>query len=554
MTWATRSWRGQNGCRKTGSVVGQLWFVVTMMAVVVLARGIGERLGVPFTILLTLAGLLSAALPGPKLALDPETVLVLVLPPLLYSAARRSSLLGIRANLRPIVSLSVLLVLLTAFAVGALVALVVPGMPLAVGMVLGAAVAPPDPVAALSVGRQVGMPPRLIVLIEGEGLLNDATALTTYQVAVAAAVGGGFSWAAASGRFVVAVVGGVAVGAVMASAIRAARPWLADPLIGNTVSLAAPFVAYLLAEGIHSSGILAVVVAGLMVGHDAGREETGASRLQTGAVWQFVDFLLEGFIFLLIGQQLPNMLRGLQDEQQAGTVVAAATVTVGVVLLLRPLWLLFTQSVPASLHARLGRDPGQRLGGCQLVALSWAGTRGVISLAAIIAVPLTTGDQQPFPDRDLLLFCTYVVVLVTLVGQGLTFAPLLRRLRLRAEAAEAERLRNEARLAAVDAAMETIDDLLVHGQIKSSLADSLRVNLATRARRYRERIEMMVESEDGEISWPPGYEQALAARRAVIDAQRQELLRWRDSGRLPDSSLRILRRELDHEERTLPDH
>jgi monovalent cation/hydrogen antiporter len=476
------------------------------------------------------------------------------LPPLLYSTARRSSLLGIRAHLRPIVSLSVLLVLLTAFAVGALVALVVPGMPLAVGMVLGAAVAPPDPVAALSVGRRAGMPPRLITLIEGEGLLNDATALTTYQMAVAAAVGGGFSWAAASGRFVLAVVGGVVVGAVVALAIRAARPWLADPLMGNAVSLAAPFVAYLVAEQIHSSGILAVVVAGLMVGHDAGREETGASRLQITAVWQFVDFLLEGFIFLLIGQQLPNMLRGLQDKQQAGTVVAAAAVAVGVVLLLRPLWLLFTQSVPAWLHARLGKEPGERLGGRELIALSWAGTRGVISLAAIIAVPLTTSDGQPFPDRDLLLFCTYVVVLVTLVGQGLTFAPLLRRLKLRANAAEAEQLRNEARLAAIDAAMETIDELLAQEEISTSLADSLRVNLTTRAHRYRDRIAMMATSADGEISWPAGYEQTLAARRAVIDAQRQELLRWRDSGRLPDSSLRILRRELDHEERTLPDH
>ncbi|MFI0372640.1 cation:proton antiporter [Actinomadura sp. 1N219] len=247
------------------------------------------------------------------------------------------------ANLRPIVSLSVLLVLVTAFAVGGLVTLVVPGMPLAVGMVLGAAVAPPDPVAALSIGRRAGLPPRLITLIEGEGLLNDATALTTYQVAVAAAVGGGFSWAVASGRFALAVAGGLVVGVLVALAIRAARPWLGDPLIANAVSLAAPFVAYLLAEEIHSSGVLAVVVAGLMVGHDAGREETGASRLQTGAVWQFVEFLLEGLVFLLIGQQLPSIWRGLQ-AQPVGDVIAATATTVGVVLLVRPLWLLVTHA------------------------------------------------------------------------------------------------------------------------------------------------------------------------------------------------------------------
>ncbi len=544
--------RARSDVCDTVRVIGELWFVLAMLAVVVLARGVGQRIGVPFSILLTLIGLLYAILPGPKLHLDPAIVLTVILPPLLYSTARGSSLLSIRANLRPIVSLSVLLVLLTAFAVGALVTLVVPGMPVAVGLVLGAAVAPPDPVAALSVGRRAGIPPRLSVLIEGEGLLNDATALTTYQVAVAAAVGGGLSWAAVSGRFLLALVGGLFIGAVVALAVRAARPRLGDPLIGNAVSLAVPFVTYLLADSIHSSGILAVVVAGLMVGHDPGREETGASRLQTGAVWQFVEFLLEGFIFLLIGQQLPDILRGLQD-QPAGTVTAAAVLTVGAVLVVRPLWLLVTQSVPTWLHARLGREPGERLGARELTALSWAGTRGVISLAAVFAVPLVTTAGTPFPHRDLLLFCTYVVVLVTLVGQGLTFAPLLRRLRLQANPAEAEQLRNEARLASLDAGMAAVDDLLARDEVTPSLATSLRTILTARADRCRARIAAMTESDDGELGWPPSYESALAARRAVIEAQRQELLRWRDSGRLPDTSLRRLRRELDHEERTLPD-
>lgn len=530
----------------------QVLFVLAMVLVVVLARGVGGRLRVPFTILLTLAGLVYAVLPGPKLHLDPEVVLLLVLPPLLYSAARRSSLLAIRANLRPIVSLSVLLVLVTAFAVGTLVTLVVPGMPLAVGVVLGAAVAPPDPVAALSIGRRAGLPPRLIVLIEGEGLLNDATALTTYQIAVAVAVGDGFSWTEASGRFALAVAGGLAVGVLIALAVRAARPWLGDPLIANAVSLAVPFVAYLLADQIRASGVLAVVVAGLMVGHDAGREETGASRLQTGAVWQFVEFLLEGFVFLLIGQQLPDILRGLRAEPPS-TVVAATAVTVGVVLLVRPLWLLFTQLVPSRLHARLGTRSADRLGGRELTALSWAGIRGVISVAAVFAVPLATQQGLPFPKRSLLLFCAYAVVLVTLVGQGLTFAPLLHRLRLRVNAAEAEQLRNEARLGAIDAAMSTVSDLLVREQIGPPLAASLRASLAARADRYRARNAALNGSEGSTISWPQDYRATIRARRAVIDAQRDELLRWRDAGRLPDASLRILRRELDHEERTLLD-
>lgn len=531
-------------------MVEQLWFVLALSAVVVLGRGLGKRIGVPSTILLTLAGLVYAVLPGPKLRLEPQAVLLFVLPPLVYATARRSSLLAIRANLRQIVSLSVLLVFITAFAVGWLVALVVPGMSLGVGMVLGAALAPPDPVAALSVGRRAGIPPRLGVLIEGEGLLNDATALTIYQVAVAVAVGGGFSWTAASQQFAWALIGGLSIGSGVAWAIRRARPWLADPMIGNAVSLAVPFVTYLLADAIHVSGMLAVAVAGLLVGYDPGPAETGASRLQTAAVWQFVEFLLEGLVFLLIGQQLPETLRSLHG-QPIGVIVGAAGAATAAVLLVRPAWLVITQSLPSWLHARLGGGTGQ-LTGPELIALSWAGTRGVISLAAVFAVPVTTHQGAPFPHRELMLFCSYVVVLITLVGQGLTFAPLLRRLKLRANEAEEEQVRNQARLAAFDAAMATVDDLQSQKQVDTALADWLRASLLARAERYRDRLTTMAESAEGGISFSKEYEASLTARRAIIDAQRQELLRWRDSGRLPDASLRLLRLQLDHEERALP--
>jgi len=527
-------------------------FVLAMVGVIILARLAADRIGVPFTILLTIAGLLYAVLPGPNLQLEPEVVLVLVLPPLLYSAALGSSLVAIRANLRSIVSLSVVLVLLTAFAVGALVSLVVPGMPIALGIVLGAAVAPPDPVAALSVGRRAGLPPRMSTLIEGEGLLNDATALTTYQVAVAATVGGGFSLAAASGRFFMAAAGGLLVGALVAAVVHVTRPALRDPLLANAVSLATPFTAYLLAEEIHTSGVLAVVVAGLIIGHDAPRAESGAARLQTGAVWRLVDVLLEGFVFLLIGQQLPEVVRGLRGES-TGSIAAAAGITVGVVLLLRPMWLLLTQRVPDWLHAQLGTNAGERLTNKEVLALSWAGTRGVISLAAIFALPLTTEDGAPFPNRDLLLFCTYLVVLVTLVGQGLTFGPLLRRLGLRANAADEAQLRNQARVASIQAAFTALDEMVSLAQIPDKVASAMRDNLQSRLDRYHDRIAMLQDSDDGEITWSPQYEAAVRARRAIITAQHEELLRWRDTGRLPDASLRKLQRELDHEERTLPD-
>jgi monovalent cation/hydrogen antiporter len=532
-------------------MLGQVGFILAMVAVVFLARLVSDRFNVPYTIVLTVVGLIYAVLPGPNLHLEPEVVLVAVIPPLLFGAARRSSLLAIRANWRPIASLSVVLVLLTAFAVGALVALVTPGLTLAAGLVLGAAVAPPDPVAAMSVGRRAGMPPRLGTLIGGEGLLNDATALTTYQVAVAATVGAGsISLLHAAGTFVLAAGGGVVIGVAIGLLVRLARPLLRDPLLANTVSLATPFAAYVLGEEAHVSGVLAVVIAGLMAGHDAPRGQSGASRLQTSAVWQFVEFLLEGLVFLLIGQQLPEVVRGLRDESP-GTTIAAIAVTLAAVLLVRPLWLTITQLVPGWFGWSLG-DWHRPLNGREVIALSWAGTRGVITLAAIFAIPLTTKSGAPFPDRDLLLLCAYVVVLVTLVGQGLTFAPLLRRLQLRANASDEAQLRNEARLAAVAAALRAVDDMQTGDGLPEHTATALRDSLSKRAERYQARITMLEDSDDGDVTWTPEFEASVQARHAVIDAQRDELLRWRDSGRLPDDSLRKLQRELDHEEHTLP--
>jgi monovalent cation/hydrogen antiporter len=531
-------------------MAGQVAFVLGMLVVVLLARMVSDRLGVPYTIVLTVCGLIYAVLPGPNLQLKPELVLFLVIPPLLYAAALRSSLLAIRANWRPITSLSVVLVLLTAFAVGALVARVVPQITLAVGLVLGSAVAPPDPVASLSIGRKAGLPPRLLTLIGGEGLLNDATALTTYQVALAAAVaGGGFSFALAAGEFVLAAGGGLVIGVAIGYLLRLARPLLHDPLIANAVSLGTPFAAYLAGEAAHVSGVLAVVIAGLMASHDSPRGESGASRLQTDAVWHFVEFLLEGLVFLLIGQQLPTVLEGLRDEPPSVT-AAAIVVTLVAVLLIRPLWLFLTQTLPGYFGSRLG-DSNPTLSRREVTALTWAGTRGVITLAAVFAIPLTTRTHRPFPDRDLLLLCAYIVVLVTLVGQGLTFGPLLRRLGLRANEAEDALIRHEARLAAIGAALTAVDGMQASHDVPASVAEAMRGALHRRAERHQTRYSMLTDS-DGEIGWSPELEAAVRAQHAVIDAQREELLRWRDSGRMSDGCLRQLQHELDLEERGLP--
>ncbi|MGX5656115.1 Na+/H+ antiporter [Geodermatophilus nigrescens] len=543
-----------------------LLLVLAAVAVIVAARWLAGRTGLPAAALLTVTGLVYALLPGPNLELDPEIVLTVLLPPLLYSAALDSSLIAIRANMRTVVGLSVLLVVVTALVIGVGFALWVPGATLAAGIALGAAVAPPDPVAALAVGRRVGLPPRLVTLIQGEGLLNDATALTLLSVAIAAAVGDGYSTWSALGSFAVSAAGGVAAGLVVAYGVRPLRRLRRDPLSSNAVSLATPFVAYLLAESVHVSGVLAVVVAGLVISHNAPYWQSGATRLQTDAVWKLVDFLLEGVVFLLIGQQLPAVIRGL-GQYAPSTVVIASLITVGAMLLVRPLWLWLTEHAPQALHMRLGGSPieaetsppggrspmAPRLSGREITALSWAGTRGVISLAAVFTIPLTTDAGDPFPDRDLLLFCAFLAVLVTLVGQGATFAPLVRRLGLRADAADAARLRNQARVAAVEAGLTRLDEMQAeqHDHVDDAAIETIRAALRTRRDRYERRLEVLTDAE-GDIPMSPQYEAALRVRRAVIDAEREELLRWRDAGRLPDEGLRTLERELDHQEHLLP--
>nr|WP_035869411.1 Na+/H+ antiporter [Cryptosporangium arvum] len=545
-----------------------LLFVLVGLAVVLVVRWVAERTGLPAAALLTVAGVGYAFLPGPNVVLDPEVVLTFVLPPLLYSAALDSSLTAIRRNLPTVVSLSVALVLATALTIGIGFEWFVEGATLAVGIAVGAAVAPPDPVAALGVARTVGLPVKLVTLIRGEGLLNDATALTLLSVAVAAAAGGGFSAPAAVGQFVLAAAGGLLVGVVIAYGVRLLRRVARDPLTANALSLATPFVAYLAAENVHVSGVLAVVVTGLIVGHDAPRFASGESRLQTGAVWRLVDFLLEGFVFLLIGQQVPVILDGLRNYS-VSVVVPALVITVGVVLLLRPVWLVVTQSLPRSLHLQFGAgrvvDEGatvsrgsrwiaDRLTGREVVALSWAGTRGVISLAAIFTLPTSTDTGAPFPIRDLLVFCTLVAVLVTLLGQGLTFALVVRALGLRAGGTDQARVRNEAREASVHAALVRLDELK-NEEPDCDLASiaSTRARLRARAIRYQDRLDVLRDAHPDDVPASGGHESALRVRRAAIDAQRDELLRWRDAGRLPDESLRVLERELDHEERVVPD-
>jgi CPA1 family monovalent cation:H+ antiporter len=382
------------------------------------------------------------------------------------------------------------------------------------------------------------MPPHLTTLVEGEGLLNDATALTAYQVAVAAAVGQGLSAAHAAGTFVLEALGGLVIGMAIAGLVRIARRWTDDPLVDNGISLGVPFACYIAAEAVHSSGVLAVVVAGLILGHSSGGVAGGPARVQTRAVWRLLDFLLEGLVFLLIGQQLPTVLDGLSGYPR-GTLAAAAGLTLSGVLVVRPLWLLVGQRLPRQLRG------GRPLARNEVIAMSWAGTRGVITLAAAFGLPLRA-HGAPLPDRDLLLFCAYVVVLVTLVGQGLTFGALLAHLRLPFDAGHERRTRREARLAAARVGAERVDQVCASEHVPEAIAG--RVQRAARAQVARlETGVNALASVDDEIVDAVAAEVA-RLWHAQIESQREELERWRDAGRLSDRGLRELDKELDLEE------
>ncbi|MGQ4511394.1 Na+/H+ antiporter [Streptomyces sp. DW26H14] len=532
-----------------------LFFLLAAVAMLVAVELIADRTGLPTAALLTVGGLLYALLPGPDIEVRPDAVLTLVLPPLLYSAALNSSLIAIRRNLRPIVSLSVALVLVTAASVGVGFSLVVPGATLAAGMVLGAAVSPPDPVAALAAARRAGLSHKLTTLIEGEGLLNDATALTTLTVAVAAVRTGAFSPGSAALHFVAAAAGGAGVGVLIAALVHGLRRVIRESLLVNTISLATPFAAYLLGELLRTSAVLAVVVAGLLIGHDTPRAVSGSSRLQTRAVWRLADFLLEGFVFLLIGQQLPLVVHGLRAYPVSVLLLAAGT-TLGCVLLVRPVWLFGAQWFTRRRRpcpAQPERDAEQALSAREIAAMSWAGTRGVITITSTLTLPLTTRAGTLFPDRNLLLFCAYLVVVVTLVGQGLTFAPLVRRLRLRGEPDHTE-LHAGARAAAARAALSQLDAIAHEHLLDASTVDRLRRGLTHRAQQGSPPPSPQGPTLPPQQSGHAAFAEAVSrAQRQVIDVQRTELIRWRRAGRLPDDSLRLLHNELDHEEGSLGD-
>lgn len=502
-----------------------------------------RRTPVPAPLLVVAAGLAVSYVPGvPVYTLDPHIVLPLILPPLLHTAATDSSYLGLRAQLRPVALLSVGYVLFATFVVGWVLYLLVPGLPLTAALVFGAVVAPPDAVAATAVARRVGLPSRITTILQGESLLNDATAITAFRVAVAAAVGEGATWAGGISEFLLAAFGGLAFGLVLMVPLHWLRTHVKEALLQNTLSLLIPFAAYAAAEQVHASGVIAVVVVALYLGHRAW-EVDFATRLQEEAVWRMVAFVLEAAVFALIGLQLPIVLRGLGEYAGAEAAWYALAVF-AVVVVARFVWVYPAAFLPLLLSARIREREG-RLGWKSPFVIAWAGMRGVVSLAIAFSIPLTAGGAD-FPQRNLLLFLTFTTVIGTLVVQGLTLPPLIRLLKIPGRDIQAETLAEaNAQAQASRVAEQRLDELLSdeRNTLPAPLADRLRTVLERRRNAVWERL-----GQTNPVTGESVDDTYRRLSREVISAERDVFVRLRDARYLDDEMLRTLLRRLDLEE------
>ncbi|QKW52305.1 Na+/H+ antiporter [Streptomyces buecherae] len=506
--------------------------------------GAARRTSVPGPLLLVAAGLVASYVPGvPAYVLDPHVVLPLLLPPLLHTAALDSSYLDLRANARSVALLSVGYVLFATLAVGWIAYLVVPNLPLTSALVLGAVIAPPDAVAATAIARKAGLPSRITTILQGESLVNDATAITAYKVALAAAVGTGATWGSGLREFLVAAVGGVGVGVVLMVPLHWLRTRLTEPLLQNTLSLLIPFVAYAVAEQVEASGVLAVVVVALHLGHQLWQVDF-ATRLQERAVWAMVSFVLESAVFALIGLQLPVVLRGL-DGYGAGELLWYALAVFLAVVVVRYLWVFPATFVPRLLSARIRRrEPDVNWTAPTIVG--WAGMRGVVSLAIAFSIPTAAHGGDHFPARDLVLLLTFSTVIATLVVQGLTLPTLIRALRLPGRDVQAETLAEaQAQSAASQAAEERLAELLAdeRNQLPQPLADRLRTVVERRRNAVWERLGTV-----SEVTGESADETYRRLSREVIETERKVFVRLRDERRIDDEMLRTLLRRLDLEE------
>jgi len=524
--------------------VGKAELLIGGLLVAIAGLGaLARRLSIPYPIVLVIGGALFGFIPGlPAVKLDPNVVLVVFLPVLVYSAAFFANLADIRQNLRGVTLVSVGLVLVTMTTV-AIVAHALAGLPWAAAFALGAVISPTDPLAAGLIMRSLNVPRLLVSSAEGEGLFNDATALVAFRVAVTAVVAGSFSLGHATILLIVDAAAGVAIGLAVGWLIAEIRKRTPDPQINITISLVSGYAAFVPASAVGASGVLAAVTCGIYMGIRGPSIIPARTRLQANLVWDIVDFIINSALFVLVGLQLRTITESLSGYSTA-TLLGWGLAIAGVTVVTRMVWFF---SVPYLVRA-LDRRPSQRerrIPARNRFLLGWIGMRGAVSLAAALSLPLTINSGAPFPDRDLIQFLTFAVIFVTLVVQGLSLPTLIRRLRITDDgAAETEELK--ARLAATKAALAQIEELSREDWTRDDTIERMRAAYDYRKRRLAARAGKI--EDDGYEDRSMQYQQAV---QIVLGAQRDALVELRREGTISNETMNRIIRELDLEESRL---
>ena len=517
----------------------QIELMILLLAVVLLLTTLAQRLLIPYPILLVIGGLALALVPGlPIVRLDPDLVFLVFLPPILWAAAYFTSLREFRQNIRPISLLAVGLVLATTAAVAAVARFMLPGMGWAEAIALGAIVSPPDAVAATAIARRLHIPRRGVTILEGESLVNDATALIVYRAAIAAVATGTFVLGDTLIHFVAAAAGGLLIGLAVGMIIKWVLGRMADTFTEIAVTLLAPYVAWVLAENVHASAVLACVTGGLYVRQHFSAIVRPATRIQARAVWDMLIFVLNGIIFILLGLQL-RALRESVPPGQFGRLLIVGILVSALAIVVRLIWVPLAAWIPRALSPALrARDPMPPWS--WLFVIGWGGMRGIVTLAAALALPLTTAAGAPFPFRNEIILISFVVILVTLVLQGLSFAPLIRMLGLKEDRGleQEEMLARERAAAAALARLETVAG---DGWAGPEHLERLRDHYGRRKERF---------APSNPVDPECTQESADAFRRLrheTLAAERQVLIGLRNDGTISDEVLHRLEQELDVE-------
>lgn len=515
--------------------------IILLLAVITALAQLTDKIKIPYPVLLVVTGMAIGFIPHlPLIELDPETVFLLFLPPVLYAAAWNTSWFEFKAAGRPISLLAIGCVLFTTVLIAVVAHHFIPGFGWAESFVLGAIISPPDAVAASAATKGLSIPKRIVTILEGESLVNDATGLIAYRYAIGVVAGGGFIfWLAAVNFFYVAVGGvliGVAIGYIFYWIHRITPD---NATTDTTFTLVAPYTAYLVAEYFHTSGVLSVVMCGLLLSWTSSEVFNHQTRIQANAVWDTLIFLLNGIIFILIGLQLPVILENTKDTSFLTMVGYGAIVSLAAILI-RIIWVFPATYLPRWLSKRIRTtEPRPSKGGVAIVA--WSGMRGVVSLAAALALPLTINGSTPFPNRDMIVFLTFSVIFSTLVIQGLTLPALVRWFDIRETGDNG--LEQSVRLQIAYAAIEHIEE-----NYSLSLTEEV---LSQVKKKYEMRIQRMQKDPDQNKLSEEQIREFLRAQHEILSHERSMIIHMRNKGKIGDEVLHRIEYELDLEETRL---